>query len=473
MKRRRFMRLASASATGLALHNPVSKLLSQPTHPNVLFIEYDDMNDWVGYLGGHPNSLTPNLDAFAQTAVQFNNAHACAAACNPSRTAIFTGLLPSTSGIYGNTQDWEDVLGIDYPTMPDRFQQAGYTNVLAGKFYHASVDEEAWDARFPYIKYHNLMGQDPFLPMHPHNGLNQPICGDFGADFFWGANDVSESLMQDSRRKEFVLGILDDELPEPFFMAYGTNVPHYPNTIPRKYFERFNLSEIELPPYLLNDLDDIPERGLSLIRQGLHNQTVLHKSWKKGVQAYLAAIAFADEMTGQILEALDNSPYADNTIVIITSDHGHHLGEKRHWRKWTLWERSLHVPLLIHVPGMTQPGTVCDQAVSLVDLYPTLIDLCNLDAVPDLDGASLSPQLLDPLIPTSHPAISSHSPGNHTVRSDRYRLISYYPDGEELYDHQNDPNEWYNQADNPDYADIKAELIQWLPTGGGSSSRSR
>ncbi|HEX04288.1 MAG TPA: DUF4976 domain-containing protein, partial [Bacteroidetes bacterium] len=313
------------------------------------------------------------------------------------------------------------------------------------------------------FNYHNMRGADPFLPMHPHNGLNQPISGTAGADFFWGATDVSESYMQDYRRKEFAVNILNGDMPEPFFLAFGLKSPHFPDTVPRKYLERFNLSEIELPPILQNDLDDIPIQGLSLIRQSLHNETVLHKSWRKGIQAYLAAIAFADEMTGQVLTALDNSPYADNTIVIITSDHGLHLGEKRHWRKWTLWERAIHVPLLIRVPGMTQPGAVCDHVVSLVDLYPTLIDLCNLETVPDLDGASLRPQLINPTVPTSHPAISSHSIGKHSVRSDRYRYIGYYPDGEELYDHQNDPNEWYNQADNPDYADIKAELIQWLP----------
>jgi arylsulfatase A-like enzyme len=463
MNRRQFLRLSSTAGAGLAALHPFQRTFAQPEPYNLLFIEFDDMNDWVGYLGGHPNTLTPNMDAFAQTAVQFTNAHSCAPACNPSRTAMFTGLLPSTTGIYDNNSHWEDVLGDDYPSMPDRFQQSGYENTLAGKFYHSYVDEPAWDRRLYNHTYHNLRGLDPFLPIHPHNGTSKAFAGLPGADFFWGPTDEANTLMQDSRRTEYVVNTINDGLPEPFFIAFGTNVPHYPNTIPRKYLERFNPAQLELPPYLEGDINDIPPMGQSFLRSFLHDEAVEHKQWRKGIQGYLAAINFADEMVGNILNALENSGYADNTIVIITSDHGHHLGEKRHWRKWTLWEESLRVPMLIRVPGVSQPGSVCEHAVSQVDLYPTLIDLCGLEAVPGLDGVSLVPQLIDPATPTTQPAISSHSPGNHTVRSDRWRYIQYSDNTEELYDHQSDPNEWYNCASNPEYAAIKDSLASWIP----------
>ncbi len=463
MKRRHFLRMTSAASAGLAAFNPLQRVLSQPDPYNLLFIEFDDMNDWVGYLGGHPNTLTPNMDAFAQTAVQFTNAHSCAPGCNPSRTAIFTGLLPSTSGIYTNEQHWRDVLGEDYPSMPDRFQEAGFENILAGKFYHSMVDELAWDQQFPLFDYHNLSGLDPFLPMHPHNGTSQPIAGLPGADFFWGPNDEAVALMQDSRRTKFVVNTLNTGIQEPFFIAFGTNVPHYPNTIPRKYLERFNPAQIELPPHIDNDLEDIPTMGYSFIREYLYEEAIGHKQWRRAIQAYLAGINYADDLLGYILAALEANGYADNTIVIITSDHGHHFGEKNHWRKWTLWEESLRVPLLIRVPGLNQPGAVCDSAISLIDLYPTLIELCGLQAVENLDGSSLVPQLSDPLTPPTRPAISSHSPGSHTVRSDRWRYIQYSDGGEELYDHQADPNEWTNVTDDPNYAAIKDSLASWIP----------
>jgi arylsulfatase A-like enzyme len=473
MQRRDFIRLASTAGAGVGLTNPLKRAFAQPLpeNPNVLFIICDDLNDWIGCLGGHPNALTPNLDAFAESSVLFTNAHACAAGCNPSRTAIFTGLQPSTSNIYFNHQHWENQLGIDYPTMPDRYQEAGYSNLLIGKYYHHDIDWQAWEYVFPVFDYHNLVGLDPFSPYHPHNGLNEQFAGVSGKDFIWGPSDEQEGLMQDSRRADFIVNRLEDGIPEPFFTVFGTHTPHLPNTPPRKYLERFNIADLELPPTIPNDLDDIPPGGLALSHQEKHNQVVGHKAWLEGVRAYLATVNYMDEQIGRVLTALDNSPYADNTVVIITSDHGHHLGEKRHWRKWTNWDESLHVPLMIRVPGMPTAGQVCTHATSLIDVYPTLIDVCNLDPVADLDGQSLRPQLMNVNTPLGRPAISTHSPGNHTVRSTRYRYIVYRENGgEELYDHDIDPHEWNNVADDPAYAEIKASLIEWLPTDGGDGN---
>ncbi len=466
MERRRFLHLAATAGAGVSLANPFRLARSQPApdQPNVLFIIVEDLNDWVGPLGGHPNTLTPNLDAFAQTAVNFTNAFSCAAACNPSRTSIFTGLLPSSSGVYYNSQHWQIQLGSAYPTLPDRFHEAEYTNLLVGKFYHGIVDEPVWDLQFPTFDYHNMNGDDPYLPGHPYNGLNQSWQRGMSNDMLWGGSDNPEGSFQDVLRSRFVANRLNTDLPEPFFIALGTRAAHLPWTPPRRFLEKFNPAEIELPPFLGSDLNDIPRGGINLIKPGLHHQVVQGRQWHLAVLNYLATINYVDEQIGRVLDALDNSPYADNTVVIITSDHGHHLGEKYHWRKWTMWDESLHVPLLIRAPGVSAAGSVCRHTVSLVDLYPTLIDLCGLDEVPDLDGQSLRPQLMDGHTPTNRPAVSSNSPTEHTVRSNRYRYIYYgRENGEELYDCWRDPNEWTNLASDPGHINVKRELRGWIP----------
>jgi len=462
MERRSFLNTLGMAGAAAVASQPMMKAFGQPNHPNVLFIFIEDMNDWVGAMG-HPDAITPNLDAFANSGVMFSNAHCSGPSCNPSRTAMFTGLNCSTSGIYYNGEDWRQALPNAYSTMPDHFLGSGYYNIGIGKYYHPPyLDDEPWNEVYRGLPNPHLMnGGDPYLPYHPWPGQQQQLSDD--TDFLWGANDSQSNSYQDAARVAFANEKLASVLPQPFFMAVGTRATHYPAVPPRRFTEMYNPGEIELPPYFPGDLADIPQAGLDLIQNGLFDSILEHKNWRKAVQTYLGSISFVDDSVGQILTALDQSGYADDTVVVISSDHGFHLGEKRHWRKWTLWEESTKVPFMIRAPGITTPGGVCNEAVSILDLFPTFVDLCNLEPQPYLEGVSLRPQLENPATPKETPALTTHGAGNHAIRDERWRYIRYANQTEELYDHDVDPNEWTNLADDPQYADIKAELGAWMP----------
>lgn len=218
--------------------------------------------------------------------------------------------------------------------------------------------------------------------------------------------------------------------------------------------------------------------------EGDHRRVLESKNWEKAVQGYLAAIAFTDAQVGRLLDALDKSPYADNTIIVLWGDHGWHLGEKQHWRKFALWEEATRVPLLISLPGQST-AQECPRPVNLVDLYPTLIELCNL-APKQLDGVSLVPLLKNPQAEWDQVSLTTHGRNNHAVRSERWRYIRYADGSEELYDHQQDPMEWTNLAGDPQYNEIKDSLAKRLPEinapdaptkqqagGGGNRNRNR
>ena len=253
-------------------------------------------------------------------------------------------------------------------------------------------------------------------------------------------------------------------------MAAGIYRPHLPWFVPQAYFDAHPLQDIVLPTVLENDLDDVSEIGREFTQESsmppldLHEWVVEADKWAEGVQAYLASVTFADAMVGQILDALDRSGRADNTIIVLWGDHGWHLGEKLRWRKQTLWEESTRVPLIFVVPGVTVPGSRSERTVSLLDVFPTLAALADIDAPEHVEGTSLVPLLRDPEAEWDRPAISTHYFGNHAVRNERFRYIRYHDGSEELYDHDADPNEWHNLAGNPDYADAQAELASWLPT---------
>ena len=253
-------------------------------------------------------------------------------------------------------------------------------------------------------------------------------------------------------------------------MAAGIFRPHPPWYVPQAYFDAHPLPDIVLPTVLENDLDDVSEIGREFTQGAfmppldIHEWVVEANKWAEGVQAYLASVTFADAMVGQILDALDRSGRAGNTIIALWSDHGWHLGEKQRWRKQTLWEESTRVPLIFVAPGVTAPGSRSERTVSLLDLFPTLADLAGIETPGHLEGTSLVPLLEDPDLEWNRPAISTHHFGNHAVRSERFRYILYYDGSEELYDRDADPNEWHNLAGDPEYADAKAELARWLPT---------
>jgi arylsulfatase A-like enzyme len=214
--------------------------------------------------------------------------------------------------------------------------------------------------------------------------------------------------------------------------------------------------------------------GLQMAKpDGDHKRVLDTDNWHKAVQGYLASISFADACIGRLLEAFDKSKYADNTIIVLWSDHGWHLGEKQHWRKFALWEEATRVQLMITVPGMTEKNARCERTVSLLDIYPTLIDLCGLAEKPELEGRSLLPLLKDPEAPWDHPVVTTHGRDNHAVRSERWRHIRYKDNTEELYDHEHDSMEWHNLAADPHLADVKAKLAAHLPTINAPDAETR
>ncbi|QDV39146.1 sulfatase [Tautonia plasticadhaerens] len=419
--------------------------------PNVLFIAVEDLNDWTGFLGGHPQARTPNLDRLAARGVSFTRAYCSAPACNPSRTSLLTGLRPSTTGVYHNDQPWRPVLP-DAVTLTDHFAAAGYDVAGGGKIFHNSFnDPDAWPEWFK-------AGDHPEPDETPVNGI--PGAGHFD----WGPVDVPDEAMGDHRTVSWAIDRLDDDRDRRFFLAVGLIRPHLQWYVPRGYFEHYPVDGISLPEAPADDLDDVPAAGVAIARpDGDHRKVLEAGQWEEAVQGYLASIEFADAQVGRLLDALEASGLADETIVVLWGDHGWHLGEKQHWRKFALWEEATRVPLIIAAPGVAAHGGRSGRPVSLMDLYPTLVELCGLPQKPELEGESLVPLLRDPASPRATPAITTHGRANHAVRTERWRYIRYADGSEELYDHEADPQEWTNLADDPRWEGQKRDLGRWLP----------
>ncbi len=448
--------------------------------PNVLFLAVDDMNDWAGFLEGSPTPVqTPNLDALAARGVAFTNAHCASPLCCPSRTAVMSGKLPSTTGVYNNGQWWKPHLP-DLETIPVHFRRHGYQAIGTGKIYHHTAGNNPpsqWNA------YHRLVFEDD--PWFRGNQLNYPWseAGSYPEEFpfsgvpglghenDWGALGLAEKDYDDAKTVDYALEFLRSDHDSPFFLACGLFRPHLPWYVPQDYFDRYPLEKIKLPTVREDDLDDVPEEGrqLSRARRADFETIKAANRWREAVGAYLAAISFADAQLGRVIEALDASGLADETIVVLWSDHGWHLGEKNHWHKMTLWEEATRVPLIVIAPGVTEAGTECASPVSLVDLYPTLNDLCGLPRTPGLDGESLVRLLRNPEAKRSRPVVIEYQRGQCAVRSTDYRYIRYRDGSEELYDHRNDPNEWTNLADDPASQAVKSRLAEsvtqdWAPS---------
>lgn len=429
--------------------------------PNVLFIAVDDLNDWIGCLGNHPGIKTPNLDRLAARGTLFANAHCAAPACNPSRVALLTGMRPSTTGIYTNYQPWRPHLP-DAVTLPQHFIAGGYDVTGCGKIFHGRyLDDASWQK---YFKQSND-------PKPSEDVLNDPHSHAGG--IVWGELNVSDEQMSDYKMASWTIGQLSRELDKPFFLACGIYRPHMPWQVPREYYEMYPLDSVQLPKVKENDLTDVPPAGVQMAKpQGDHATIERTDNWRHAVQAYMASITFADAQVGRVLDALDASPHAKNTIIVLWGDHGWHLGEKEHWRKFALWERATKAPLMIVAPGITKPGSVVHQPVDFVNVYPTLCDLCDLPRGEHLEGWSMRPLLADPKASWDHVALTTHGRNNHAVRDARWRYIRYADGGEELYDHESDPNEWTNLADDERFADVKARLQEHLPKENAKNAPS-
>ncbi|MGI9475020.1 MAG: sulfatase-like hydrolase/transferase, partial [Rubripirellula sp.] len=430
-------------------HQPTTSEQSNIDRPNVLFITVDDLNDWVGCLGGNPDAKTPNLDRLARQSVLFNNAHCQVALCYASRASFMTGMYASRTGIYNNSSKSAEAAYRNAKHMPVWLREYGYRTMCMGKIYHNDHGKKGyWDEVGP-----KTLRWGP----EPPNG--RQFAKRFGTDaqdsLAWAALDIEEGGMPDEQIASWGIEKLSREYEQPFFLALGFYKPHTPMTAPKRYFERFNRDSLTLPKVLQNDLDDVPEIGRRWVldRSKLIAEdavTQYSPTYRRElVHAYHACVALVDDCIGQVLDTLDSSPHADNTIVVLCSDHGWHLGEKNHWRKWMPWEESTRSLLIVRAPKAPGNGSLCERTVGLIDIYPTLADLCGLQPPRQLQGMSFESLLKDPNSGWNRPALTSTKAGNHTVRSDRWRYIRYIDGSEELYDHDNDPDEWHNIAGDP------------------------
>lgn len=457
MNRREFLRQCSAvAAGGLVLSNQRLNVRMAGKKRNVLFIAIDDLNDWVGCLGGHPDAKTPNLDRLARKGMLFTRAYCSAPVCNPSRASLMTGILPSNSGVYQNGDPWREFMP-DAVTLPQHFMANGYKAIGRGKIYHGrwpDTNPGAWDEYIPRGSDAAPLKNDP-LYMNPTSNIE------------WGPVDGTDEDMDDYRVATWTGEQLHKEHDKPFFLACGLFKPHLRWCVPQKYFDMFPAESITLPDIDENDLDDIPPIGVQMAKPQTHRAIVNAGAWRAGVAAYLACGAFVDSQVGRVLDALESSPHRDNTVVVLWSDHGWHLGEKLHWKKFALWEEAAHNLLMFAAPGLTRAGSQCSIPVSLLDIYPTLIDLCGLRSNSAIEGRSLMPLLNDPKAYWERPALTTHGRNNHSLRSERWRYIRYSDGTEELYDHENDDLErdnllWGANPD-PEHRRIADDMAKWLP----------
>ena len=439
--------------------------------PNVLMICIDDLNDWTGFLGGHPDAVTPHMDALAERGRNFTNAHCAVPVCSASRACIMSGVAATTHGSYELGPRYEELPALEsVPTIQRYFKDNGYYTLSGGKVLHhgfngplsGDVDRSLGRRKSP----------------RPKKPLNRP--GDWSGAWDWGMFPENDAEMADFQLATDAAAALQEEFDRPFFMSVGFFRPHVPLYVPPKWFDLYEADSFALPQSPMSDLDDLPPNFLGINDYAVaptHAEVVEHGKQRSLTHAYLAAISFVDHCVGVVLDALESSPHAGNTLIVLWSDHGFHLGEKQHWAKRTLWEESTRVPLLFAGPGI-DPGEACPEPASLLDVYPTLIELCTLPENPHLEGVSLVPQLNDPTVPRDRPAITSSYYGNHSVRSRDWRLVVYEDGAEELYDHRADSDEFRNLAGDPGHQAIRDELARWLPKNAApefkaTSERSR
>jgi arylsulfatase A-like enzyme len=451
MKTRNIPLLASAALLGQgAIAAPIQNPESKIQNPNILFIAIDDYRDWANYLGYH-QAKTPNLDRLAAMGTAFTRGYCAAPVCNPSRTALLTGLRPSTTGVYTNTVDWRtNPAAQSVPTIPVWFRDHGYTSCASGKIYHESMRKaEEWDDYNPLYQLKNPPGAAKDAGV---KGLKfRPL-------------NLSDGDMPDYQTVSYCIDRLNRKFDKPLFLGCGFTKPHLPWEVPQKYYDMYDLEKIQLPKVPENDLDDVPPAGVAMARKGGHHAAILKSGrWKEAVRAYLATITFMDAQIGRLLDAFEKSAYRDNTIIVLWSDHGWHLGEKEHWSKFALWEESTRSPFIWVVPGMTKPGSFCHRTVDFMGIYPTLCELAGIPTPAHVEGKSIAGLLKNPGATWDTPAVTTHEYQNHAVRTEKWRYIRYADGGEELYDHDNDPLEWKNLAPDRNHAAVKDELKTWLP----------
>ena len=460
--------------------------LSTEGKPHVLFVSVDDLNDWIGCLDGHPQALTPNMDRLASRGILFANAHCASPACNPSRSTVFSGLMPQRTGVWSNLYPKFGSLNPNAMGLVRAFSKAGFKTMGTGKLsgdkatrYDESFNTAQRWSPLPQgaVKYSldelpskgttdprhitkDLQGNSVVLPLNRMPSDRRPHTTD-GESFDWGPFDVPDADFGDTRITDWALNKILEGFESPTFLGIGYYRPHIPLYAPKRFFARFEEDPGQLPKVLKDDIQDLTKIGkrwaVEADTAGLHYTVVKNGQWRRAVESYLACITYIDNEIGRLMDVLDKSSASSNTWIVLWSDHGWHLGEKMHWGKWTPWERSTRVPLIIVPPKKLETdfaigGSVCIEPVSLIDLYPTLVELCDLPRPPVLDGHSLVPLLRDPLLKTDRVVVTMFDKGNLSLRTRQWRYIRYTNGDEELYDLSSDTNEWTNLVANKDYS---------------------
>ena len=421
--------------------------------PNIVLISIDDLNDWVGCLDGHPQARTPNIDRLAEMGSLFENAHCQSPVCNPSRASMMTGRYPHTTGVYFLSPDLKKAPVLKgVKTMPEVFAANGYETMATGKIFHGG------DKRF-FQRYQPSGGFGP----RPEKKISQP----HGHPLWdWGAFPEKDEMMPDVKAAKWAIDQLRKKHDKPFFMGVGFYRPHVPMYAPKKWFDMHPRKGIVLPKVRDDDRDDLSQYAIDLTNlkhvSPTHDWVKKAGQWDHAVQSYLASVTFADHCVGMVLDALNSSEHADNTIVVLFSDHGFHLGEKQRWAKRTLWEDGTRVPMVIAAPGFKKNQRIRKPA-ELLDVFPTLLELAGLPADSNQEGQSLVPLMKNPIGEWGHPAITSFGLGNYSIRSERYRFIQYLDGSRELYDLQNDPHEWSNVAADPLNQSIVEQHAKFIP----------
>ncbi len=445
---------------------PHSKEEINTRPPNVLFIAVDDLNNWLGCMDGHPNTKTPNLDKLASNGVLFTKAYCQAPLCGPSRASLMSGLRPSTTGIYGMIDDnkirSENPATKDIVFLPEYFRNQGYYTMGIGKLFHHHAPDGAFDesgGRYPSF------GPTP-KERFVWDGKGTAGKGYGKTSTDWGPFPEADSLMPDHHSADWVIERLNRKYGKPFFLGVGFLRPHVPWYVPQKWFDMHPVEELEMTPYKEDDLYDIPEVGLKINDLPMMPTTqwaIENNQWANIIQAYLACVSFVDYEVGRVVQALEKSEYAENTVIVLWSDHGYRLGEKGTFAKHALWEEATNAPLMFAGAGIPK-GKVIEAPAEMLSVYPTLLELCGLPKYERNEGVSLVSLMKNSSNAKDNlNAITTYGMNNHAVRTEQFRYIQYEDGGEELYDHLCDPNEWYNLASVDSLGSTKNYLKQLLP----------
>ena len=448
--RRQFLKTTTAAGiTALAQAANLNGKISQRKR-NVLFIAVDDLNHSLGCYG-HPLVKSPNIDRLAARGIRFERAYCQFPVCNPSRSSLLTGLRPDTTGILNNTTGFRSKLP-NVVTLPQLFRKDGYFTARIGKIFHGRKDTDdplAWDTT-----------SDPKTTPLGQKGQGRNLTDGNVKWCRWLAAEGDDQDQPDGQVAAEAIRLLEQQRDEPFFIAVGFHKPHDPFIAPKKYFDLYPLESLKLP----KDPPDRSPEHAQAIASGWKDEfdRFTEKERREFMRAYYAGISFMDAQLGEIMAAMDRLKLWQNTTVVFFGDHGYHLGERGWWNKNTLFELSARAPLIIATPGMKHKGATCSGIVEFVDIYPTLADLHGLSAPSNLEGKSFTPLLNDPSRPWKKMAFTQVQRGKiagRSVRTERWRYTEWDrgKQGAELYDHKNDPGEYYNLASNPQYEEIVAE----------------